>query len=161
MRPRCGMGLMAAKKRRSRKDKPAEWPTPRPRPHTPAADVRTGKGAKEVRSPKGGAVLIAGGHPKNTGGKKGRSGRKPRLFKEFCQRVIESPAVQDQIARRLMSPHTKTSEFTSLVVGLAGYVVEKPKQSHEHSGRLTLEDLVAGSYSEGDGADTGDDAVDP
>lgn len=142
---------MAEKKPRSRKDRPAEWPTPRPRPHTPAPDVRTGTGAKEVRSPRNGAVMIAGGHPGNTGGKKGRSGRKPRLFKEFCKKVIESPKIQNRILGHLTSPATKASEFTSLINTLASYVEEKPRQTLKHEGGMTLEQLVAGSYRDSDG----------
>lgn len=138
---------MAAKKKSpSRKDRPAEWPKPRPRPHTPAPDVRTGKGTKKVVSPISGAEMLSGGHPKNTGGKKGRSGRKPRLFKEFCQRVIESPAVQDRVVQVLMRSRRPT-EVASMFLGLASYVVEKPKTTVEHKG-MTLEELVAGSHDD-------------
>jgi hypothetical protein len=35
-----------------------------------------------MRSPRSGAVVRTGAHPANTGGKKGRSGRKPDAFKE-------------------------------------------------------------------------------
>ena len=161
---------MAAKKRvRDRTAK--DWPKPRARKHTPAADVRTGKNSHEFVGT-GGAILLSGGHPKNTGGKKGRSGRKPNVFKDLCRRVIRDPRIADRVeemlfAREVVTKDGKqveewkhgTSTFMSAVGMLASYVEEKPKATLElQKKRLTLEELVAGSYSEGDDVDNdGDD----
>ena len=38
-------------------------------------------------SPRSGAECPVGAHPGNTGGKKGRSGRKPDAFIRFCQQL--------------------------------------------------------------------------
>jgi hypothetical protein len=55
------------------------------------------KTPKQKPSPRSGVALPAGAHPKNTGGKKGRSGAKPKAFKEFCNAILMDPTVQDKI----------------------------------------------------------------
>ncbi len=49
--------------------------------HQPA---RNGGGAATARSPLNGAEIPLGAHPRNTGGKKGRSGRPPSAIRERC-----------------------------------------------------------------------------
>lgn len=51
-------------------------------------------------SPKSGFALPVGNHPGNTGGKKGRSGRKTEAFKAFCQNLLSDKDVQ-QAAREI------------------------------------------------------------
>lgn len=146
-----------------KKAAPLKLPTPRPRPHTPAPDVRTGKGMRVITS-RSGSTFLTGGHPGNTGGKKGRSGRKSNAFKAVCQGVIDDPRIQERINLFLFGDGSHDPEFTGVgpkefvqVVGLlASYTVEKPKSTVAVE-RLTLEDLVAGSNSEGDGDDHEED----
>jgi hypothetical protein len=42
-------------------------------------------------SPRSGVQLPVGNHPGNTGGKKGRSGRKPDWFREWCEELLADP----------------------------------------------------------------------
>lgn len=42
-------------------------------------------------SPRSGSEIPTGAHPGNTGGKKGRSGRKPNEFKALMQELASSP----------------------------------------------------------------------
>lgn len=148
----------------AKKAAPLKLPKPRPRPHTPAADVRTGRGTRAITSPSG-STFLTGGHPGNTGGKKGRSGRKSKAFKELCRRVIDDPRIGERIELFLFGEHELTAvdpeqrfegvgpkEFVQLVGLLASYVEEKPKSTVAVE-RATLEDLVAGSNREGDGDD--------
>lgn len=57
--------------------------------------------------PQGGARLPLGAHPKNTGGKKGRSGRPPLAFKRFARALYDDPEVQREITRVLRNHREK------------------------------------------------------
>lgn len=57
--------------------------------------------------PQGGARLPLGAHSKNTGGKKGRSGRPPLAFKRFARALYDDPEVQREIARVLKNHREK------------------------------------------------------
>lgn len=52
---------------------------------------------KTVTSPINGAQLPVGNHPGNTGGKKGRSGRKPDEWRRELQALVSSDAVLDAL----------------------------------------------------------------
>lgn len=67
--------------------------TPRP---------KTGK--KTATSPRSGATIPTGAHPGNTGGKKGRSGRKPEAFRALCRALVSSQAVLDAARSVLSNP---------------------------------------------------------
>lgn len=58
-----------------------------------------GKTAKKTAKPSGrnGNVLPVGNHPGNTGGKKGRSGRKPFAFRVLARSILQSPKVQKEL----------------------------------------------------------------
>lgn len=57
---------------------------------------KTGKktGTRTMRSPRSGAEIPTGAHPGNTGGKKGRSGRPSSQHREWCRKLIHSPAAE-------------------------------------------------------------------
>ena len=48
---------------------------------------------RAIRSPNGGATLIAG-NPGNSGGKKGRSGRKPLAFAAACEALVDTVVLE-------------------------------------------------------------------
>lgn len=52
-------------------------------------------------SPRSGYALPVGAHPGNTGGKKGRSGRKPDEFKQICQRLASRASTVNAVSRIL------------------------------------------------------------
>lgn len=57
---------------------------------------------KTATSPRNGAVIPLGAHAGNTGGKKGRSGRKPLAFVAECDRLADSavlPKVEAYLAK--------------------------------------------------------------
>lgn len=64
-----------------------------------AAKQKTGY--KTVKSPKTGAELPVGAHPWNTGGKKGRSGRKPDEFRAHMRELTSRPEVVAYLNRCL------------------------------------------------------------
>ncbi len=55
-------------------------------------------------SPRSGKALPVGAHPGNTGGKKGRSGRRPDEFKEFMRRLVSRKDVCASLAKVLKNP---------------------------------------------------------
>jgi len=81
-------------------------------------------------SPRSGVALPLGAHPGNTGGKKGRSGRKSR---DFLQRCLE--ATEDD---PLWQAAKKKSAFSTLEMA-ASYTYGKPTKSVEHSGKVKVE----------------------
>ena len=72
------------------------------KPSRESANPKTGKKTATVVSPRSGAPLTPGAHAGNTGGKKGRSGRKPDALKAACAEALDSPDVQDAV-RRILS----------------------------------------------------------
>jgi hypothetical protein len=51
-------------------------------------------------SPRSGVALPLGAHPKNTGGKKGRSGRKSKKFLALCLTASEDPYLWQASAKK-------------------------------------------------------------
>lgn len=60
---------------------------------------------KTARSPITGAEIPLGNHPGNTGGKKGRSGRKPDAWRLELQAMVSSDAVLDKLETVLKDPN--------------------------------------------------------
>lgn len=54
--------------------------------------TKTARKTAECVSGTNGNRLEPGNHPKNTGGKKGRSGRKPEEFRAWCRSLVEGKA---------------------------------------------------------------------
>ena len=80
-------------------------------------------------SPKGGALLPLGKHPWQTGGKKGRSGRKS---KDFLTRCLEATEDSD-----LWQAARKKQPYSVLDMA-AGYTHGKPKSTTELTGEVTV-----------------------
>lgn len=53
--------------------------------------------AKTAVSPLSGGRIPLGAHPGNTGGKKGRSGRRPNWLREFCDGLLASRKCKAQV----------------------------------------------------------------
>jgi hypothetical protein len=60
-----------------------------------------------MRSPLNGAATPSGAHPRNTGGKKGRSGRPPVAFKHFLAQLRQDPKVQRQLQLALLDRESR------------------------------------------------------
>lgn len=80
-------------------------------------------------SPRNGNQLPLGNHPGNTGGKKGRSGRKPNTFLTKCLAASEDPALWHAASKK---------HPLGLLDLAAGYAHGKPKQAHEITGDVTI-----------------------
>ncbi len=108
---------------------------------------RRGKTAKKTaattaRSPINGAEIPLGAHPANTGGKKGRSGRKPMAFRVFCADILDDPETQERIRAAAQDP--TTPGWVGLIKLLASYAVGPPIPMAEMEGskepfRFTLD----------------------
>jgi hypothetical protein len=135
----------------------------------PLAGFRTGEGGhllhlgamadktgfKTAKSPKGGAELPLGAHPGNTGGKKGRSGRKPAAWKEACEKALQDanalPVLQEIISGDIMEEvgrdrkgepiygDTKNSDRIGAVKFLAAYAYGQPKEDLNVGGKVEIE----------------------
>ena len=60
--------------------------------------------AKTATSPLNGSRIPLGAHPGNTGGKKGRSGRRPDWLREFCDQQLSSPKCKAAVRKILSDP---------------------------------------------------------
>lgn len=87
---------------------------------------------KTAKSPRNGQEIPLGNHPGNTGGKKGRSGRKPMAFKLLAHDILHDPVTQAQLRKAAQNP--KASGYSTLVLGLAKY-------SEGLEGMVSLEEL--------------------
>lgn len=80
--------------------------------------------AKTAVSPKNGSVIPLGAHPKNTGGKKGRSGRRPSTFSGFIRSLQGKKNVQDAIKSAASDAESKG--FGAVLKLMAEYDPERP-----------------------------------
>ena len=105
-----------------------------------AEETKTGK-KRTMRSPRSGAEVPTGAHPKNTGGKKGHSGRPPGTWAEFMRQLRADPKVQAAV-KEAATDHTSPG-FRSAVKLLADYDDEKPAEKRQIVGpvdvRVTIE----------------------
>ena len=85
---------------------------------------KTGKKTGTMRSPRSGAEVPTGAHPKNTGGKKGRSGRPPIAFKMFLSQLRQDPKVQRQLQLTLLDRHAR--HYTAALKVLTDYDDQMP-----------------------------------
>lgn len=86
-----------------------------------------------------GNVIPLGAHPGNTGGKKGRSGRKPQAFKTFASSLAADPDFQASLKRAAQAGDVAAMKL------VIQYAEGMPTQQVEHSGSITLEALIAQS----------------
>lgn len=94
---------------------------------------------KTATSPRNGAVIPIGAHAGNTGGKKGRSGRKPQAFKEFASSLARSPDFQAALKAAAAKGDVAAMKL------VIQYAEGMPTQQVEHSGSVTLETIIAQS----------------
>ena len=83
-------------------------------------------------SPRSGTALPVGAHPGNTGGKKGRSGRKPDEFKHFMQRLVGRKDVCAALAKVLRNP--AHPHFVPAYKMACEFGYGRATQALEHSG---------------------------
>jgi len=77
-----------------------------------------------MRSPRSGAVVPTGAHAKNTGGKKGRSGRPPQAFKHFVAALRQDPKIQRQLELCLLDRESR--HYSAALKVLTDYDDELP-----------------------------------
>lgn len=90
---------------------------------------KTGKKTRSMRSPRSGAECPTGAHARNTGGKKGRSGRKSKAFLQRCLEATEDPLLWAASARK---------HPLGLLELSAGYAHGKPAQSVAVAGEIVI-----------------------
>lgn len=92
-------------------------------------------------SPRSGVSLPLGAHPGNTGGKKGRSGRRPEAFKDFLARLRQSPGLH--LALERAAQDETCQGFKSALKVLSDYDDDKPAEKKVLSGKLEVVVRVA------------------
>ncbi len=95
--------------------------------------IKTGK-----PSPINGVALPVGNHPGNTGGKKGRSGR--RNLAKFLAKLREDPKAQRALLKSARDEASRN--FSTSWKLAADYDTEKPAQRSEVKGELTISGIV-------------------
>ena len=111
-------------------------PTAAARSPGPKTAVKTGK-----PSPRSGHALPVGAHPGNTGGKKGRSGRKPLEFKQMCRALASSRDVETTAKAILADAEHPQWAGTFKAVAAYGYGV--PKQHVKVDGKMAVVGVIA------------------
>jgi hypothetical protein len=81
-----------------------------------------------VRSSKGGASITPGNHPRNSGGKAGRSGRKPLPVRLFCAEVLADERVRAGIRATARNP--EAPGYAAIVKLLVAYAEGLPTATH-------------------------------
>lgn len=106
------------------------------------AKEKTGKktGKRTMVSPRSGAEVPTGAHARNTGGKKGRSGRKPDAFKQFLRDVLDSPEAREALERVLQSD--KHTAYASVLGKIISHAHGLPTQQVEVTSKLLLVDDI-------------------
>ena len=93
-------------------------------------------------SPKNGNRLPLGAHPGNTGGKKGRSGRKPDAFKDFLKAEIrDHPDSRQALVDASRTPGN--GAFTSAWKIATDYDDTKPAEKAQITGKLEIRVVIA------------------
>jgi hypothetical protein len=92
-------------------------------------------------SPRNGNALPLGNHPGNTGGKKGRSGRKPNAFKNFLAQLRADPLART--AFETAARDATNRNFSSAWKLMADYDDEKPAEKHAIVGPVVVHVRIA------------------
>ena len=103
---------------------------------------KTGKktGKRTMVSPRSGAEVPTGNHSGNTGGKKGRSGRKPAAYKQFLRDTLDSPEAREALEKVLQSDeHTA---YASVLGKVIPHAYGQPTQPIEVTSKLLLVDDI-------------------
>jgi hypothetical protein len=88
------------------------------------ADNTAKKTAKP--SPRSGVSLPLGNHPGNTGGKKGRSGRRPDWLKDWCDDLLADATCKRQV-KQILQDKTHPA-FKAMWSAVADRAHGKPKE---------------------------------
>lgn len=94
--------------------------------------------AKKFAKPSGrnGNTLPVGAHPGNTGGKKGRSGRKPNAFKNFLAELRADPLAR--VAFETAARDSGNRNFAAAWKLMADYDDEKPAEKRQIVGPIEV-----------------------
>lgn len=87
-------------------------------------------------SPRSGYALPVGNHPGNTGGKKGRSGRKPNAFKDFLAQLRRDPEALEAFRQAALDPTCRS--FGSAWKLMSDYDDEKPAEKKQIVGPIEV-----------------------
>lgn len=87
-------------------------------------------------SPRSGHRLPVGNHPGNTGGKKGRSGRKPEAFTRLLARLRQSPELAQSLENAIKDHECRA--FPSALKVLTDYDTEKPAEKRQIVGPVEV-----------------------
>jgi hypothetical protein len=99
--------------------------------------AESGKTAtKTATSPLSGGVIPLGAHPGNTGGKKGRSGRKPGPFKAMLAKIRESPELASSLERAIKDYESRS--FAAALKVVTDYDDDKPAEKHAIVGPIEV-----------------------
>jgi len=91
---------------------------------------------KTAVSPLSGGRIPLGAHPANTGGKKGRSGRRPNWLREFCDDLLASPKCKAEVKAIL---HDKQHPaFATMWKAVSERAHGKPEQQIAHAGEVVI-----------------------
>ena len=120
--------------------------------------MKTGK--KTAISPRSGAEIPVGAHPGNTGGKKGRSGRRPDTIKQLARTILDQNRLLEVVGQIALGrigeswlgsdddvhyDETRNADRINAVRLLLAYGYGQPTQVQqvEHSGTIEVEQIGA------------------
>ncbi len=89
-----------------------------------------------MTSPRSGATVPTGAHPKNTGGKKGRSGRKPDAFRRLLK--AGSLAAARKAKAYLETADIEDPRYAWAAEYAAKFTRSEVPKTTKHAGTLTL-----------------------
>lgn len=76
---------------------------------------------KTAKSGRNGQEIPLGNHPGNTGGKKGRSGRRPEKYRQWCAEAVNSKKARDAVEAVLSDPEHPQFSKLHAYVGQQGH----------------------------------------
>jgi hypothetical protein len=108
--------------------------------HPPKSEAGKRATVPKIPQPRGGA-LYAGGVP----GNKGSTGRPPNWLKDWCDELLAEETTKAQVKAILSDK--KHPAFKEMWKAVADRAHGKPKETSDVNLRVTLEELVAGSWT--------------
>lgn len=109
-------------------------------PPAPFAGAEKVKVGDMVPQPHGGALRF--GNP----GNKGSNGRPPDAFRQLCRELASGEKTIESVIKILDNPDHP--QFVAALRWATEHGYGKPAQTLEHSGHVTLEQILARSYDE-------------
>jgi len=104
-----------------------------------------------MRSPRSGAEIPTGNHPGNTGGKKGRSGRKPNKIKALCRKIVDDRKLVSVLGTIAADDEEKARDRIAAITKLIEYGYGKPEQVVDvtSDGERVVFEVVVGKNGKG------------